>query len=197
MSAAHCKVRVTARCGRPSAVHSSGRYTIPCVGRSGISRLWCKILRSKAAGAASPRAAAALEDATHTSKAGLRPRTAAVAKRSAGLDCASVSPMGSLATLLWNAKRRSRVLSDNRERELRLELWCTDKAFSVWVKCRFVGVIVVLRGGATLLNFWHCVLVLSAAATRPLLGLLFLILFSCRVLRVVKGAEEGGRGCLN
>ena len=45
---------------------------------------------AKAASAASPRAAAALEQTTHTSRAALRPGTAAVVKRSAGLDCASV-----------------------------------------------------------------------------------------------------------
>ena len=41
-------------------------------------------------------AAAALEDATHTSGAALRPGTAAVVKRSAGLVVASVSPRGSV-----------------------------------------------------------------------------------------------------
>ena len=47
------------------------------------------VFRSKAA------RAAALEDATHTS---LRPGTAAVMKRSAGLDCVSVRPQVSVVT---------------------------------------------------------------------------------------------------
>ena len=42
------------------------------------------------------RAASALEDATHTCTAALRPGTAVVVKRSAGLDCVSVSPLGSV-----------------------------------------------------------------------------------------------------
>ena len=42
------------------------------------------------------RAAPALEEATHTSRAALRPGTAAVVKRSAGLDCGSVSPLRSV-----------------------------------------------------------------------------------------------------
>ena len=43
---------------------------------------------------ASPRAAATLEKATHTSKAALRPGTRAVVKISAGLECGPVSPQG-------------------------------------------------------------------------------------------------------
>ena len=54
-------------------------------------------MRSKAACAASLQAAAALEDATHTSRAALRPETATVVKMSAGLNCVSVSPLGSTA----------------------------------------------------------------------------------------------------
>ena len=53
--------------------------------------------RSNAACAASPRAAAAMEEATHTSRAALCPGTAAVVRISAGLDCASVSPLGPVA----------------------------------------------------------------------------------------------------
>ena len=56
---------------------------------------------------ASPRAAAVLEDATHTSRAALRPGTAAEVKRSASLHCATVSPVC--------FKRRNRDLSDNWE----------------------------------------------------------------------------------
>ena len=41
---------------------------------------------------ASPRAAAAMEEATHTSRAALRPGTAVVVKISAGLDREAVSP---------------------------------------------------------------------------------------------------------
>ena len=55
-----------------------------------------EVLQSKAACAASPRAAVALEGATKKSSAALRRGTAAVVKRSAGLDCASVSPLGSV-----------------------------------------------------------------------------------------------------
>ena len=47
-----------------------------------------------AACAASLRAAAAMEEATHTSRAALRPGTAAVLKISAGLDCEAVKPSG-------------------------------------------------------------------------------------------------------
>ena len=43
----------------------------------------------------SPRPAAAMEEATHTSRAALRPGTAAAVKISAGLDCEAVSPLGS------------------------------------------------------------------------------------------------------
>ena len=39
--------------------------------------------------------AAAMEEATHTSRAALRPGTAAVLKISAGLDCEAVSPLSS------------------------------------------------------------------------------------------------------
>ena len=59
---------------------------IPVVGQFAI----------KDACAASPRAAAAQGEATHTSRAALRPGAAAVVKRSAGEDCASVSPLGSV-----------------------------------------------------------------------------------------------------
>ena len=45
---------------------------------------------------ASPRAAAAMDEATHTSRAAMRPGTAAVVKISAGLDCEAVSPLGSV-----------------------------------------------------------------------------------------------------
>ena len=44
--------------------------------------------------AASPRAAAAMEEATRTSRAALRLGTAGVVKRSVNLDCVSVSPLG-------------------------------------------------------------------------------------------------------
>ena len=53
------------------------------------------VFRSKAACAASPRAAAALED---TSRAALRPGSAAVVKISACVDVASVDPHGSVVT---------------------------------------------------------------------------------------------------
>ena len=85
MSGAHCGVRMTAECRRPSAVQT----------RSGRRRLLCEVLRN-AASAASLCAAAALEDATNTSRAALRPGTSAAVKISAGLDCASVSPLGSV-----------------------------------------------------------------------------------------------------
>ena len=39
LSAAYCWVRVTAGCGRPSAVQTRRRYTMPCARKSGISRL--------------------------------------------------------------------------------------------------------------------------------------------------------------
>ena len=54
-----------------------------------------RFLRSKEACAAFPRAAA-LVDATHTSREALRRGTAAVVKRSAGLECVSVGPLGSM-----------------------------------------------------------------------------------------------------
>ena len=91
-------VRVTAWCGRPMAVQTSGRLTIPCTRRPWSSLLLWVVFRSKAACAASPRAAAALEDATDTSRAALRPGSAAVVKISAGVDVASVDPHGSVVT---------------------------------------------------------------------------------------------------
>ena len=54
----------------------------------------------------SPRAAAALEEATHTSRAALRPGTAAVVKRSACLDCVPVSLLGSVV-MRWVRKFQS------------------------------------------------------------------------------------------
>ena len=60
------------------------------------SSLLCEGLRSNDACAASPRAAAATEEATHTSKAALRPGTAAVVRISAGLNCEAVSLLGSV-----------------------------------------------------------------------------------------------------
>ena len=53
-------------------------------------------LRSKVACASFLRAAAALEDATHTSGAAVRPGTATVVKISAGLDCVSRVAVGSV-----------------------------------------------------------------------------------------------------
>ena len=55
-----------------------------------------RLCDQKAAGAASPLAATALEDATHTSRAALLPGTAAVVKRSARVECVVVSPLGSV-----------------------------------------------------------------------------------------------------
>ena len=72
MSAAYSWVLVTAGCGRPSAVHPRGRRR--CIELAGLGFLFCSVrLRSKAACAASPLAAAALEDATRTFRAALRP----------------------------------------------------------------------------------------------------------------------------
>ena len=51
---------------------------------------------TNAARAASPRAAGAMEEATHTSRAALRPGTAAEVRISAGLDCEAVSPLDSV-----------------------------------------------------------------------------------------------------
>ena len=57
----------------------------------------CVRLRSDAACAASPRAGgASMEEAMNTSRAALRPGTAAVVRISAGLDCEAVSPLGSV-----------------------------------------------------------------------------------------------------
>ena len=69
---------------------------MPWLRRSEISSLCLESLRSNDARAASPRAAAALEEATQTSMAVLRPGTAVVVKISAGLDCDAVSPLGSV-----------------------------------------------------------------------------------------------------
>ena len=44
------------------------------------------------------------EEATHTSRAALRPGTAAAVKISAGLDCVAVSPLGSDA---WVSESQS------------------------------------------------------------------------------------------
>ena len=46
--------------------------------------------------------------------------------------------------------------SVRQEGELRLELWCTETTFSEWGKRGFGVVIIVLRSGDTLLDFWHC-----------------------------------------
>ena len=53
-------------------------------------------MRSNDAHAASPRAAAALGEVAHTSKAALRPRTVAGVKMSASLDWETVGPLGSV-----------------------------------------------------------------------------------------------------
>ena len=89
-SAAYCKVRVTAGSGRAVPLSRPGER------KSGISHRQWNLFRSKAACAASPRPPAALEDATHTSRAALRPGTAAVVNVSAGLDGAC--PLGSVVT---------------------------------------------------------------------------------------------------
>ena len=47
--ASYCMVRVTAGCGRPSAVQISGRFTVPCARRSGISLRQRDVVRSGAA----------------------------------------------------------------------------------------------------------------------------------------------------
>ena len=91
MSATYCNVRITTKCRRPSAVQT--RETVV----NALIAQFRESLRSNAACAASPRAAAAFEEATHTSWAALRPGTAAVVKISAGLDCEAVSPLGSVA----------------------------------------------------------------------------------------------------
>ena len=57
--------------------------------------LSCVSFRSNASCEASPRAAA-MEEATHTSRAALRPGTAAVVRLSAGLDCEAVTPLCSV-----------------------------------------------------------------------------------------------------
>ena len=68
---------------------------MPWSRKSGTSCLKLNSLRSNAACAASPRAAAALGEATHTSRAALRPGTAAVVRISACLDCEAVRPLDS------------------------------------------------------------------------------------------------------
>ena len=79
-SAAYCRVRVTAGCGRPSAVH---REFDACNVRFYDQRPLAQRPRE-------------LLLYTQISRAALRPGTAAVVKRSASLDCASVSPLGSV-----------------------------------------------------------------------------------------------------
>ena len=82
---------------------------MPCCRSSTFSFLHCESLRPSAA-CASPRAAAAIEEATHTSRAALRPGTAAVVKTSAGLDCEAVGPLGFVAMPKSRERTRS-VLS--------------------------------------------------------------------------------------
>ena len=64
--------------------------------RAAVNVLFVSVLRFHSACAASLRAAAAMEEATHTSKATLRPGTTAVVKISAGLDCEAVGLLGSV-----------------------------------------------------------------------------------------------------
>ena len=97
--AAYFSVRVTAGWGRASAVHTSGRNTMPALASSGIATLYRRSLRLNAAAAASPAAADEFGEAMHTSKAALRPGTAAVVRISAGLSCVLVGPVGSVRTL--------------------------------------------------------------------------------------------------
>ena len=85
--AAHCSVRVFE--WRQGAVRRGDDKG--CPGYAHQEFLACDSLQSKTACAASPLAAAALGEATHTSRAALRLGTAAVVKRSAGLDCDAVS----------------------------------------------------------------------------------------------------------
>ena len=93
-------VRVTPGCGRPSAVQTKWRQTMPCARKSAISLRQWNVFRSEPACAASPRAAGALDDATqNTSGAPLRLGTAGEVKKSASLDVASVSPRGSVVTV--------------------------------------------------------------------------------------------------
>ena len=67
---------------------------MPWLRNSETSFLWCDSLRSNDACAASPRSAAALEEATHTSRAALRPGTAAMMKISARSGLRSCEPCG-------------------------------------------------------------------------------------------------------
>ena len=105
-SAACCRVRVPAGCGPNICCPDSGAEN---------DALTPEIRKFDVCSAASPRAAAALEEATHTSRAALRPGTAAIVKkkRSAGLDCASVSPLGSVeipgSQVLVLRRRRERM----------------------------------------------------------------------------------------
>ena len=89
MSAAYCWVRVTAGCGRPSAVQTRGRCTMPWAGKSGIALLQCGFCGQKQL-ALRLLGLLLLWRMRHT-----RPQehcvlgqwTAAVEKRSARLDC--------------------------------------------------------------------------------------------------------------
>ena len=120
MSAAYCKLRATDGCGRPSAVQTRVRFTMPWHAGLGFpfgngmffvqQRLVLHLL----------------ELPLHwrmpqTSRAAMRPGTEAVVKRSAALDCASVSPRGSVVApwsasvnpprRAWTHEQRPRVAS--------------------------------------------------------------------------------------
>ena len=50
----------------------------------------------------------------------------------------------------------SQSVSVRQPRELRLELWCAETAFSGWSRCGFRVVVVMPGCEATLFDLWHC-----------------------------------------
>ena len=81
-----------------SAVHTSGLKAVPASGGQLRNLVAVVSLRWKAAFAALPSAMAAFGLAIQTSRAALRPGTAAVVKMSVALESASVKPRGSVVT---------------------------------------------------------------------------------------------------
>ena len=120
MSAVSSRVRVTAGCGRSSAVQTKGRHTMPWARKARISLWWRDVFRSTAACAASPQAAApaAIEDATH------------VQSRAASCDSSGGEKISSSGLCFCESSGRVLVLPRRRE--------CTHRALG-WLRryCRF------------------------------------------------------------
>ena len=75
---------------------AAGRWCPDLGDRNLVPVMWNFTIECRLCSISSASCCCIGEEATHMSRAALRPGTAAVVKRSAGLDCASVSPLGSV-----------------------------------------------------------------------------------------------------